>query len=144
VSAADPHDFREINRKIIEQFRESEGQGALGPVHFERLVLLTTVGRRSGHPHTVPLGYVRDRTDNLVLFASNMGAPRDPQWYRNIAADPRVHVEITGAEWDAVATITSGAEREDAYRLWITAMPHVAGHQDQAGRQIPMVLVSPG
>jgi len=44
----------------------------------------------------------------------------------------------------SVATITSGAEREDAYRLWITAMPHVAGHQDQAGRQIPIVLVSPG
>jgi deazaflavin-dependent oxidoreductase (nitroreductase family) len=144
VTGGGLRDFREINRQLIEQFRASGGHGELGPVHYERLVLLTTIGRSTGQPHTVPLGYVRDSADNLVLFASNMGAPRDPQWYRNVAADQRVHVEITGAEWDATARITSGAQRDAAYRLWITAMPHVAGHQHQAGRQIQMVIVPPG
>jgi hypothetical protein len=55
-----------------------------------------------------------------------------------------VHVEITGAEWDVTARITSGAQRDAAYRLWTTAVPHVAGHQEQAGRADPDVLVPPG
>jgi hypothetical protein len=72
VTGGGLRDFREINRQLIQQFRASGGHGQLGPVHLERLVLLTTIGRISGQPHTVPLGYVRDSADNLVLFASNM------------------------------------------------------------------------
>lgn len=138
-----PRDFGEINRQTIEQFRSSGGHGELGPIHFERLVLLTTTGRRTGLRHTVPLGHVKDDAGNLILFASNMGASSDPDWCRNIAADPHVRVEITGASWDATAWIARGDEREAAYQRWITANPHVAGHQEQAGRQIPMVLVPP-
>jgi deazaflavin-dependent oxidoreductase (nitroreductase family) len=136
-------DIAAINRQVIEQFRASGGKGELGPIHFERLVLLTTTGRSSGRKRTVPLGHEQDRDGNLVLFASNMGAAQDPQWYRNIVADPRVTVEVTGNSWDAVARVAEGGQRTAAYELWVTRNPHVAGHQDKAGRQIPMVLVPP-
>jgi deazaflavin-dependent oxidoreductase (nitroreductase family) len=123
------------------QFRDTGGVGEMGPVHFDRLVLLTTTGRRSGARHTVPLGAARDASGNLLLFASNMAAPRDPDWLRNIAADPRVAVEITGATFEAQAEILSGAEREDAYRRWVEMAPHTADHERKAGRPIPMVRI---
>jgi deazaflavin-dependent oxidoreductase (nitroreductase family) len=134
-------DIAAINRQVIEQFRADGGHGEVGPVHFENLVLLTTTGRRSGKPRTVPIGWAADGDGNLLLFASNMGAPKHPDWYRNLERDPRVHVEITGAEWDADAEILAGEEREEAYRRWIEMAPHVASHQEKAGRAIPMVRV---
>ena len=134
-------DFGDFNRQVIEAFRASGGRGELGPVHFENLVLLTATGRRSGQPRTVPLGSAADDEGRLLLFASNMGAPRHPDWYRNLEADPHVHVEVTGAEWDTDAEILSGAERDDAYRRWVEMAPHVAGHEEKAGRRIPMVRI---
>jgi deazaflavin-dependent oxidoreductase (nitroreductase family) len=92
----DFEDIAAVNRQVIEQFRSSGGRGEFGPIHFDRLVLLTTTGRKSGRKRTVPLGHERDGDSNLVLFASNMGAAQDPQWYRNIVADPRVTAEVTG------------------------------------------------
>jgi deazaflavin-dependent oxidoreductase (nitroreductase family) len=136
-----PGDFQAFARQLVEQFRESGGVGRLGPVDFERLVVLTTTGRRTGRPHTVPIGAARDDAGNLLLFASNMGAPRHPDWYRNIEANPRVTVEVTGASWDADAEILDGADRDDAYRRWIEMAPNVADHEQKAGRRIPMVRV---
>jgi deazaflavin-dependent oxidoreductase (nitroreductase family) len=133
-------DVGEINKQVVTSFRENNGHGSLGPVHFENVVLLTTNGRRSGRPHTVPLGYLRDR-DDLILFASNMGAPRHPDWYLNIVANAHVRVELTDRTFEAEARVTSGAERDEAYAKLVAAWPHVAGHQEQAGRVIPMVKV---
>ena len=134
-------DFTDFNRQVIDRFRASGGVGELGPVHFDKLLLLTTTGRRSGQPRTVPLGSARDDDENYLLFASNMGAPRHPDWYLNIAAAPRVRVEVTGAEWETDAEILTGADRDDAYARWLDIAPHVADHQDKAGRIIPMVRV---
>ena len=131
-----------MNQQLIERFRDTGGVGGLGPVHFDHLVLLTTTGRRSGNPHTVPIGFVQDPDGNLLLFGSNMGAPKDPDWCRNIEADPHVVVEVTGRVFDARAEILTGAERDDAYDRWIEMAPHVADHQDKAGRQIPMVRIT--
>ena len=130
----------DFNRQIIDEFRANGGK--VGKMFEGRpMVLLTTTGRLSGLPRTVPLGSAKDDEGRLLLFASNMGAPQHPLWYRNIEADPRVHVEVTGAEWDASAEILAGAERDDAYRRWIEMAPHVAEHEAKAGRTIPMVRI---
>jgi deazaflavin-dependent oxidoreductase (nitroreductase family) len=134
-------DIQQFNSQLIERFRASDGVGEVGPVRFDHLVLLTTTGRRTGRKHTVPLGYTEDADGNLLLFASANAAPRDPEWYRNIEADPRVTVEITGKQWDTEAEILSGAPRDDAYRRWIEMAPHVADHEQKTGRKIPMVRV---
>jgi deazaflavin-dependent oxidoreductase (nitroreductase family) len=134
----DGMDFHAFNQQLIAQFRTSGGQGELGPVHFDKLVLLTTTGRRSGRPRTVPLGGVRDG-DAVLLFASNMGSPKDPDWYLNLAADPHVTVELPGRTFSTSAQVLTGTEREAAYATWIADSPSVADHQEQAGRTIPMV-----
>jgi deazaflavin-dependent oxidoreductase (nitroreductase family) len=137
----DGMDMARFNQQLIEQFRASSGHGELGPVTFDRLVLLTTIGRRSGTEHTVPLGFARDGDGHLILFGSNMGDPNEPDWVRNIRVDPQVRVEITDATFDAVAVIVTGEARGAAYQLWVDAAPHTAGHQDKAGREIPMILI---
>jgi deazaflavin-dependent oxidoreductase (nitroreductase family) len=136
-------DVAAFNGKLIEAFRASAGVGELGPVNFQNLVLLTTTGRRSGEPRTVPLGAARDELDNLLLLASNMGAPRHPDWFRNLESDPHVTVEITGASFEADAEILAGEDREAAYQRWVAMAPHVADHQDKAGREIPLVRIPP-
>ena len=92
-------DVREINRRVVKQFRAG---GPIEGMHRERLVLLTTTGRRSGEPRTTPLMFDRDGDDVLVI-ASNVGAPRHPDWYLNLEADPRVTVELDDDRYEARA-----------------------------------------
>ena len=57
------------------------------------ICLLTTTGRSSGQARTVPLCYLAD-DDRIVLVASQGGLPNDPQWYKNLVADPKVEIQI--------------------------------------------------
>src|SRR4051794_31361565 len=100
-------DVREINRRGIEQFRAG---GEIEGMHRDRLVLLTTVGARTGQRRTTPMMFHRDG-DRLYVIASNIGAPEHPDWYRNLVADPRVTVEVGDERYEATATPLAGDER---------------------------------
>ena len=100
----------ETNRRVIKEFRAGEVQG----MQRDRLLLLSTVGRRSGETRTTPMMFYRDG-HRLLVMASNAGAPRHPAWYLNLVADPHVIVEVGDDEYDAVATPLTGAERD---RVW--------------------------
>ncbi|WP_372665690.1 nitroreductase/quinone reductase family protein [Amycolatopsis kentuckyensis] len=137
----DTADVRATNRRVIEQFRAG---GEVEGMHRERLVLLTTTGRKSGKPRTVPMMYHRDG-DRLLVVASNVGAPKHPGWYLNLAEDPRVKVEVDGREFAAEALPLLGA---DYVRMWNELEKHypfLADHQAkarQAKRVIPIVELS--
>src|SRR5579883_2478254 len=83
-------DIREQNRQLIEDFRRSR-DAADGRFASRPLALLTTTGAKSGRQHTTPMMYIQDGADLLVI-ASNAGAPSHPDWYRNLLAHPRVTV----------------------------------------------------
>jgi hypothetical protein len=72
-----PMDVCEVNKRVVEQFRAG---GEIEGMHRERLLLLTTTGRRSGQPRTTPMMFHRDG-DRVLVVASNIGAPRHPDWY---------------------------------------------------------------
>jgi deazaflavin-dependent oxidoreductase (nitroreductase family) len=134
-------DVRETNRRVIEQFRAG---GEVDGMHRERLVLLTTTGRSTGEPRTVPMMVHRDGS-RLLVVASNVGAPRHPDWYLNLAADPRVTVEVDDRKFDAEALPLLGA---DYVRTWTELerhYPFLVDHQAkarQAKRVIPIVELS--
>src|SRR5690606_24623251 len=89
-----PSDMPAFNRSVVENFRANGGEITMeGMLKGADLVLLTTVGRRSGRQHIVPLAYLTDGDDRIVLWASNMAAAEHPAWYRNLAANPQVIVE---------------------------------------------------
>ena len=128
-------DQREINRGVIEQFRAG---GEIEGMHRDRLLLLTTTGRRSGEKRTTPMMRLPIGGTSYVV-ASNNGAATDPAWLRNLQAEPRAHVEEDGVEYDATARVLRGNDRSAAWSAIVVQAPFFAEHQAQAGREIPVV-----
>jgi deazaflavin-dependent oxidoreductase (nitroreductase family) len=133
-------DVSEVNKRVIEQFRAG---GAIDGMHRERLLLLTTTGARSGRSHTTPMMFHRDGNGRLLVIASNAGAPHDPDWYRNLVAHPSVRVEIADGDHPATATALTGEDREHAWAEITAAYPFFADHEAKAGRDIPVVELTP-
>ena len=132
-------DIREINRRVIDQFRAG---GPVEGMQRDRLVLLTTKGRRSGKSRTTPMMFHRDG-DRVLVIASNVGAAAHPDWYRNLAADPHVTVEIGDETYPALATTTEGADRERVWAELKERYPFFADHEVKAApRTIPVVALT--
>ncbi len=130
-----PSDMREHNRQLIEQFRANGRQLGDRPV-----LLLTTIGARTGQPRTTPMMYVFDG-DTLLVIASNAGAPRHPNWYLNLRADPHVTVEVRGEKYDALARPVTGAERPARWESITSQYPFFVEHQSKVRREIPVVAL---
>ncbi|MEV4706478.1 nitroreductase/quinone reductase family protein [Actinoplanes sp. NPDC049316] len=130
-----PDDVLAYNRDLIATFR-ADGGAAMGD---RPLLLLTTRGRRSGEPRTSPMMYARDG-ERLFVVASNAGATEDPQWYRNLLADPAVTVELPGETLAARATPLSGEDYEQQWARITEQYAFFIEHQHRAGgRRIPIV-----
>ena len=134
-------DVREVNKRVVAQFRAG---GEIDGMHRERLVLLTTTGRRTGEPRTMPMMFHRDG-DRVLIIASNVGAPRHPDWYLNLVAHPEVTVEVgdeSGAPRRAVARTLEGDERTTVWEMLKATYPFFAEHEVAAApRVIPVVAV---
>lgn len=133
------NDPQAFNRALAAEFRANGGKVASMPPGAQ-LLLLTTTGARSGQPHTVPLGY-RPDGDDLIVIASNNGAPKPPAWYHNLVANPETTVEVGTARYQAQSTTAIGAERERLVALLAREMPFLADHEQRAGREIPIVIL---
>jgi deazaflavin-dependent oxidoreductase (nitroreductase family) len=131
-------DFRETNRRVIEQFRAG---GEIEGMHRDRLVLLTTTGARTGAPHTTPVMFQRDG-DRVLVIAANAGSPVDPDWYRNLVRQPRVTVEIGDETYQAVAAVLTGEERERRWARLKEDYPFFASYEQTAGRTIPVIALT--
>ena len=131
-------DIQAVNRRVIEQFRAG---GPVDGMHREGLVLLTTVGAKSGQRRTTPMMFHRDG-DRVLVIASNAGAPQDPDWYRNLVKEPRVTVEIGDESYPAVATPLAGADRDRMWQLLKDTYSFFAEHEQTAGRTIPVVALT--
>lgn len=129
----------DFNADVIGEFR-ANGGAVGGPLTGVPLVLVTHRGARTGVTRTTPLGYYDDG-DRLLLFASNMGAPRHPDWLHNLAASPRVTVELGEEVFEAEASVLSGTARDAAWERVIAARPFLVEHQQRAGRRIPLVAL---
>jgi deazaflavin-dependent oxidoreductase (nitroreductase family) len=133
----------EHNLKVISEFRAS--RGTVGGYYARiPLILLTTIGARSGRPHTAPLAYVNDGPGRLVTYASNRGAHKHPDWYHNLVVNPDVSVEVGTKRLSARAVVATGAERERLLKELIrklSPVSDVVNHQERTGRQIPIVVL---
>jgi len=130
----------EFNQQIIEEFRAGGGRVG-GPFEGARLLLLTTVGARSGARHTTPLGYLPDGGDRVLVIASAGGAPNHPAWFHNLVANPLVTVEDGVFTYEARAVVLKGAERDRVFARAAEADPGWAEYQDKTARVIPVVAL---
>lgn len=107
------------------------------------VVELQTIGRRSGRPRSVVLSAPVVDGDRIVLVASRGGADRDPDWYRNLVANPSVELTMHGATRPMTARTADAAERAELWPRIVAANPGYAGYQRRTTRQIPLVICEP-
>jgi len=105
------------------------------------MLLLTTTGRRSGEPRTTPLSYLTDAAD-FVVVASNNGAPGDPAWWLNLAADPAAKIQVGGRQYAVRAHRAEGEERTRLWPLLVAYNPPYATYAKRTTRPIPVVVLS--
>ncbi|HEY8121575.1 MAG TPA: nitroreductase family deazaflavin-dependent oxidoreductase [Myxococcota bacterium] len=103
-------------------------------------LLLTTTGRKSGAALTLPLIYGRDG-ERAVIVASRGGAPDHPAWYKNLAAQPRVSVQIEAQKFGATARTATGDERARLWKVMAKIWPAYDEYQAKTTREIPVVVL---
>ena len=101
--------------------------------------LLTTTGRKSGKPRTVPLLHVMDG-DAVVLIASKAGYPKHPLWYLNLVANPEVAVQIGGETSSYIARTAEGDERQRLWDLMVASYADYEQYRKWTDREIPVVV----
>jgi deazaflavin-dependent oxidoreductase (nitroreductase family) len=130
-----PADMKAFNEKLIAEFRANHGQFT-GEMAGRSLLILTTTGARSGKPHSVVLGYGR-HGDQLVVIASNNGAPKAPDWYLNLLAHPTATVELAGPDrFEVRATAAPSRDRPE----YAKAVPYLEQQQSLTTRELPIVV----
>lgn len=132
----DQTDLLAYNARVIADFRASGRRAEDRP-----LMLLTTTGARSGQPRTSPLMYAT-LGGRMAIIASHNGAEHHPQWYRNLAADPSVTVEVDGEAWSGTARTLTGDERAEAWADLVAQHPFFTDHQANTEREIPVVVLT--
>ncbi len=133
-------DWGGFNERLIEDFRRHHGQITTGPFSGRSLLLLTTRGAKSGQERTTPLAYTRDG-DRIFVIASKGGAPTNPDWYRNLRANPRVTVEDGPEGFEANARVAKGGERRRLYDLQASRMPGFKEYEKRTSREIPVIVL---
>lgn len=128
------------NQAIIDEFRSNAGKVG-GHFAGKTLLLLHTLGAKSGEKRVNPTAYVTDG-DRLVIIASKGGAPTNPSWYYNILAQPLVTVEVGTEKFQARAAVASEPERTRLYDKMIDMMPGFAGYLRKTSRVIPVITLS--
>lgn len=103
-------------------------------------LLLTTTGRKSGEPLQLPLIYGEDNGRYLVV-ASKGGAPDHPAWYKNLAANPGVEVQVKADRFKARARTAGPDEKPALWHKMAAIWPAYNEYQEKTGRDIPVVIL---
>lgn len=114
-----------------------------GRMNGEDILLLTTLGRKSGTKRTRPLVYLRDKNHYLVA-AGAAGSDKHPGWYWNAAKGSH---PVTIQVMDKVMTVdvvdVEGDQREEFYRRFRESAHYFETYQQKTDREIPVLILTP-
>jgi F420H(2)-dependent quinone reductase len=108
----------------------------------QSVLLLNTIGRKSGMSHTTTLSYYREGNSYLVV-ASNWGKESNPDWMLNLMQQPHATIQVKAT---TIAVEVSLAQGEEYRRLWelVTRQnSQYLRYQTGLKRKIPIVILSP-
>jgi deazaflavin-dependent oxidoreductase (nitroreductase family) len=132
--------FNERNQAVIKEFRANAGKVG-GPFAGRTLLLLHTLGARSGQERLNPVVYVAD-SDRFVVIASKGGAPTNPAWYYNLLAHPLVTVEVGTETFQVRVSVAQEPERTRLYDRMVAMMPIFADYRRRTSRVIPVLILT--
>jgi deazaflavin-dependent oxidoreductase (nitroreductase family) len=105
-------------------------------------LVLATTGRRTGEPRRTCLIYGTSG-DDFVVVGSKGGADQDPDWFKNLQADPGAGVQIADRRFNARARVATATERERLWPVMVRIFPLYEEYAQKTDRVIPIVLLTP-
>jgi deazaflavin-dependent oxidoreductase (nitroreductase family) len=128
-------------RDQVEEYERSGGTSGT-TLRGMPVILLTTVGAKSGKLRKVPLMRV-EHDGRYAAVASLGGAPQHPVWYHNVLANPRVELQDGPRKQDMTARELTGEEKAEWWERCVAAFPDYADYQEKTDREIPVFLIEP-
>jgi deazaflavin-dependent oxidoreductase (nitroreductase family) len=142
-----PQYLADISLKTMSRVHQAivhlTGGAVLGAVLGMPVVELHTVGRTSGRPRSTMLTAPVVDGETVVLVASKGGDDRDPDWYRNLMANPDIELTMAGRRRPMRARRASPAEKADLWPRVVAAYQGYASYQRRTERDIPLVICEP-
>jgi deazaflavin-dependent oxidoreductase (nitroreductase family) len=128
------------NDALVADFRAHGGQITQGRLAGAAMLLMTSIGAKTGLPRMCPLGYDRDG-ESYVVVGSNSGRDEQPEWLANITKDPIVTVEVGTEKFQARSRATEGSERRRLLDARIAAIPIFGDYERKAKRELPVIVL---
>jgi deazaflavin-dependent oxidoreductase (nitroreductase family) len=124
----------------VADYQASDGEKGYVWRKGTTILLLTTIGNKSGNPRTVPLIY-REWDGAYLIVASKGGTDQPPAWYLNLSANPNVSVQIKDDVFAATARTASAEERAKMWLHMTEVWPDYDAYQTKTAREIPIVVL---
>lgn len=109
----------------------------------QTVLILHTIGRKTGSPRSVPIAYFRDGA-NFFIVGSNWGSTKHASWYFNLKGNPQATLEVNGKK---ILTLAHEAEGEEYDRLWKLATKSHPAYEDYKKtteqRHMPILVFQP-
>ena len=106
------------------------------------VLLLTTLGRKSGQKRTAPVLYLKDG-ERYIVVASQGGLPKDPLWFLNLREHPEVEVQVGPRRSTMYARVATPDERARLWPRLVDLYADFAKYQSWTERTIPVVILEP-
>ena len=141
------HYLADISMKTMSRVHRAivhlTGGQVLGSAFGMPVVELHTVGRKSGRPRSTMLTAPVIDGDRVVLVASKGGDDRDPDWYRNLLADPDIELTLAGRRRPMRARRASPEEKAELWPQVVAAYQGYGSYQGRTERDIPLIICEP-
>jgi deazaflavin-dependent nitroreductase family protein len=137
----------DFNAQVIADFNATNGKPG-GYFENAPVLLLHSIGARSGQERTLPLMYLREGDGPWYIFASKGGHPSNPDWYHNLKANPGAAISVGDGTAISRINVTariidSGPERDAIYARQASLFPQFAEYEKKTDRTIPVVELTP-
>lgn len=113
-----------------------------GEIQGLRVLLLTTVGRKTGKRRTNSLGFF-EYEGGYVITASNLGLDTNPAWFVNLKYNPRAEIQVMDKKMTTQSEVVVGKLRQELWGKLMSIAPGYGDYQKRTTREIPMVLLRP-
>jgi len=133
--------LRTMGRLNVPVYRLTRGR-LMGKIGRAPVLLLTSIGRRSGQPRTAPVLFLADG-EHVVVIGSNAGNAREPAWSHNLKANPDAEIEIRGERRAVRARLSGGDERAELWHRMNEQYTGFADYDERTSREIAVFVLEP-
>ncbi len=133
--------LRTMGKLNVPVYRLTRGR-VMGKVGRAPVLLLTSIGRRSGQPRTAPVVFLADGA-NVIVIGSNAGNVREPAWSHNLKANVDAEVEIGSDRRLVSARVADGEERVELWRKMNAQYAGFDDYDERTSRDIAVFVLEP-